>query len=240
MAFTLATLKTAIQDFVQNDETTFASQLDNIIRQVEERINYAVRIQNYNTKVTTGDLADQDASVVISGTGPGVAEGNVTSPIAPLYFKIREGADVTTNAWQFLLLKDYNFLQEYAPVTDDTTDGTPKYYSFYNDVGNDGLATFSFSPRVDAAYDYEILYFFNPTSLVTDTSGTWLSTHGESALLYGCLLESYKFMKGDAELLALYDQRFKESLKILINGTSGQYRTDLYRSPVASSSGVAA
>jgi len=238
MAFTLATLKTAIQDYTQNDETTFVNNLDVMIKQAEDRINLAIQVANYNTKVNTGKTADRDSSVVIASTGPGVALSNKTSPVSPLYFKIREGDGTTTNPWQFLLLKDYNFLQEYAPISDNTTDGTPKYYSFYNDtsvaqeapaVGTDGLATFPFAPIADGVYDYEILYLFRPPSLVTYSSGTWLSTHGESALLYGCLVEAYTFMKGEQDLLQLYDTRFKEALQLLVMSQQGSFRNSTYR-----------
>ena len=229
MAFTLATLKTSIQDYTQNDETTFVDNLDVMIKQAEERINLAIQVANYNTKVNTGQTADHDSSVVIASTGPGVALSNETSPVSPLYFKIREGNGTTTNPWQFLLLKDYNFLQEYAPISDNTTDGTPKYYSFYNDTSSDGLATFPFGPTADGIYDYEILYMFRPPSLITDSSGTWLSTHGESALLYGCLVEAYTFMKGEADLLQLYDTRFKEGLQLLVMSQQGSFRNSTYR-----------
>ena len=229
MSFTLATLKTAIQDYTQNDETTFVDNLDVMIKQAEDRIDLAIQVANYNTKVNTGQTEDRDSSVVIAGTGPGVALSNETSPVSPLYFKVREGNGTTTNPWQFLLLKDYNFLQEYAPISNIATDGTPKYYSFYNDASSDGLATFPFGPTADGVYDYEILYLFRPPSLITDSSGTWLSTHGGSALLYGCLVEAYTFMKGEADLLQLYDNRFKEGLQLLVMSQQGSFRNSTYR-----------
>jgi hypothetical protein len=232
MAFTYSTLTSAIDDYTQN-AGNWGSQIDTIIRQAEERINLAVQIANYNTKTESGVTTDKQSAVVIASTGPGVAEANVTSPVSPLYFKIRSGstavASDSTSPFQFLLLKDYNFLQEYAPITDDTTDGAPKYYSFYNDTSNSGLATFAFAPRTDGVYAYEILYYFKPSSIVTDTSGTWLGTHGESALLYACLVEAYTFMKGEADLIQLYDTKFKEGLQLLVNSQRGEFRNATYR-----------
>ena len=38
MSFTLATLKTAIQDYAENDETTFVNHLNDFIKAAEERI----------------------------------------------------------------------------------------------------------------------------------------------------------------------------------------------------------
>lgn len=231
MAFTYTTLVAAIEEYTQNTNWGGTTQIDAIIQQAEERINLAVKVANYNTKTETGALTDQTNSIALSGTGPGVAASNVTSPISPLYIKIRAGSatEDSLTPWQYLLLKDYNFLQEYAPITHDTTDGSPKYYSFYNDTGNSGLATFAIAPRTDGNYRYEILYLFQPASIITDTSGTWLSTHGTSALLYGCLVEAYTFMKGEPDLIQLYDTKFKEGLQLLVSSQQGEFRNASYR-----------
>ena len=224
MSFTLTTLKSSIEEYTQNTNWgSTTDQMNTIIRQAEERINYAVQIANFNTKSTDGDLAEDETSVTIADSE--------TAPIAPIYFRIRAGADVATNAWSYLLLKDYNFLQEYAPV-DDTT-GTPKYYAFYNDAQDaspSNAATFSFAPISSGDFDYEILYFFEPASLVTVDAAlgddlTWLSTHGTNALLYACLVEAYTFMKGEADLMQLYDTKFKEALQTLVMTEQGNYRT---------------
>ena len=92
MAFTYTTLKLAVQDYTQNTNWGTSGQFDVIVQQAEERINLAVNVTNYNTKSVDGALSDQTSNVVISGSGPGVAEGNVTSPITPLYMKIRAGS----------------------------------------------------------------------------------------------------------------------------------------------------
>ena len=235
MAFTYSTLKSAIDEYTQNaDNWGSTSQIDTIIKQAEERINLAVQIANYNTKTHTdahqsANIVAGNSSVVIAGTGPGIASSNVTSPLSPLYFKIRSGDGTDSNPWVYLLLKDYNFLQEYSPYDASANRSQPKYYSFYNDVRSDGKATFSFAPIADGTYDFEILYYFKPPSIVTDTSGTWLSTHGSSALLYGCLVEAYTFMKGEADLIQLYDTKFKEALQILVNSQRGEFRNATYR-----------
>lgn len=233
MALTYTTLSSAIDEYTGNESWgRTVAQKDNIIRLAENRINNDIQVANFNTKAVTGDLVDKTDSVALTGTGPGESAGNVTGPISPLYFKIRAGtlaAPVTENDWKFLLLKDYNFLQEYAPVTDDTTDGTPNYYSFYNDTGNSLLATLGIAPRTDGEYEYEILYLFQPTSIVADTDGTWLSTHAEAALLYGCLVEAYTFMKGEAELIQLYDAKYKEALQSVVNMQGGFFRNSTYR-----------
>ena len=217
MAMTYANLTASIQEYAQNDSWGTTVQTDTIIRQAEERINQTIQIANYNTKSTTSTFAADVKSVPIADSD--------TAPIGPLYFKIRSGA--STNPWSFLLLKDYNFLQEYAPV--DSVTGTPKYYSFYNDTSDSNKPTFAFSPIADGTYTYEILYWFQPASIVTDTTGTWLSTHGETALLYGCLLEAYTFMKGEPDLMQLYDARYKEALQTLVASQTGSFKNSTYR-----------
>jgi hypothetical protein len=309
VSFTLAQLKAAINEYTQNTNWGSTTQIDTIIKQAEERINYAVQIANYNTKSKSGFLADGSSSLTL--------EDSETAPLAPIYFRVRPNAMFTasnysaglvwslstagdtaaevaaleigagvcglgvaegtvlaakdahvdtrvelsiavdglisrslgftdvTKAWSYLLLKDYNFLQEYAPV--DSATGSPKYYAFYNDAQDadpSNAATFAFAPAVPAVpsviyggtecFDYEVLYFFEPQSLVdveTDTL-TWLSTHGTNALLYSCLVEAYTFLKGEQDLMQLYDNRYKEALQTLVMAEQGNYRTT-YRSRAA-------
>ena len=105
-----------------------------------------------------------------------------------------------------------------------TTTGTPKYYGLF-DVNN-----FLLAPTPDAAYTAELHYFYRPTSITATTDGTsWLGTNAELALLYGSLVEAYTFMKGEADLLQLYNARYLESLKWLKNLGEGKNTRDAYR-----------
>jgi len=232
VSFTLTTLKSSIEEYTQNTNWgSTTDQMNTIIRQAEERINYAVQIANYNTKSVSSNL-----TVLEIATSAVTIDDSETAPIAPIYFRVRsgvapDGGTVLDNAWSYLLLKDYNFLQEYAPV--DSASGTPKYYAFYNDAQDatpSNAATFSFVPYASGAFAYDILYFFEPASLVTvdDLEGdtlTWLSTHGTNALLYACLVEAYTFLKGEQDLMQLYDSKYKEALQTLIMTEQGNYRT---------------
>ena len=229
MAFTLATLKSSIDMYMQNDNWGTTDQLETIIQQAEERINQIVQIANYNTTVVSGNI-DQNAFTATAGVNFVKVADSAVAPLSPLYFKIRDGSSQTSNAWSFLLLKDYNFLQEYAPK--DSSTGTPSYYSFYYDVSESDESVFNFAPYLSAgsnSKDYEILYWFQPTSIVTDDTGTWLSNHGESALLYGCLVEAYTFLKGSADMIQVYDARYKEALQALVSSQQGAFRNSSYR-----------
>ena len=230
---TYSQLKTLVESYLQNtnwDSTAGGTQFSFILRQAEERINYLVQVQNYNSTTYVGNI-DQSAFSTSEGANFIKATDSDQAPLAPLYFKMRDGAGVTSNKWFYLLLKDYNFLQEYAPA--DGSTGTPAYYSFYYDAGDDNRSVFNFAPYLassGATKDYEILYFFDPESLVDVSSGsTWLGTHGRTALLYGCLTEAYTFMKGEGDLLQFYDMKFKEALGAMVTAHGGDYRSRSYQ-----------
>jgi hypothetical protein len=85
----------------------------------------------------------------------------------------------------------------------------------------------------------ELHYFYRPTSITASSDGTsWLGTNAELALFYGSLVEAYIFMKGEADLLQVYNGRFQEALQWLKNlgeglQTRDQYRYDRVRRDVA-------
>ena len=122
-------------------------------------------------------------------------------------------------------------LQDYTP--DPATTGTPKYYADWDE------ATFLLAPTPASVYTFELHYLYRPLSITETGDGTsWLGTNAELALLYGSLVEAYTFLKGEADLLGLYNQRFQESLQWLKNlgeglQTRDQYRYDRVRKDVA-------
>jgi hypothetical protein len=122
-------------------------------------------------------------------------------------------------------------LQDYTP--NPATTGTPKYYA---DWDND---TFLLAPTPDSNYTMELHYFYRPTSITASSDGTsWLGTNAELALFYGSLVEAYIFMKGEADILQVYNGRFQEALQWLKNlgeglQTRDQYRYDRVRRDVA-------
>jgi len=214
MALTFTTLKTAIQDYTDNSETTFTNQLDRFILNSEERILKECQLDVFRRNAT-GSAA--------SGTK------FLTKPsdfLAPFSLSV-----VKDSSNEFLLYKQVTFLQDYTPNPDTT--GTPEYYSDWNDEA------FLLAPTPDDSYTMELHYFYRPPSITTVSSGTtWLGDNAELALLYGSLVEAYTFMKGEAELLSLYNNRFLEAiqwLKILGEGrqTRDEYLYDRVRKDVA-------
>ena len=123
----------------------------------------------------------------------------------------------------FLLFKDVNFIREAYP--DSATQGVPKYYALFNE------SSFIVGPTPQSNFSVELHYFYKPESITVSSDGTsWLGTNAESSLLYGCLLESYTFMKGNAELMQVYNTRYMEALENLKALGEGYSTTDSYRS----------
>jgi len=206
MSFTLTTLKQSIQDWTQNSETTFVNELDFIIINAEERIFKSVDL-DYFRKNVTGSMSS----------------GNQFLQKPSDYLASFSLSFVNASSENvFLLQKDVNFIQEYNP--NPSTTGSPKYYASY-DVDN-----YIVAPTPDSNYTVELHYFYRPASITTDDSGTtWISENAPDALLYACLVEAYTFMKGEADMLALYTQRYGEAISRLKVYGEGQENSDAYR-----------
>ena len=206
MSFTLTTLKQSIQDWTENDETTFVNELDFIIKNAEERIFKVVDL-DYFRKNVTGSMSS----------------GNQFLQKPSDYLASFSLSFVNASSENvFLLQKDVNFIQEYSP--NPSTTGTPKYYASY-DVDN-----YIVGPTPDSNYTVELHYFYRPASITTDDSGTtWISENASDALLYACLVEAYTFMKGETDLLQLYTARFTEAISRLKIYGEALENTDAYR-----------
>ena len=127
------------------------------------------------------------------------------------------------SGYEFLLNKDVNFIREAYPVS--TVTGVPKYYALFNDQ------TFIMAPTPNAGFTFELHYFYKPVSITQSADGTsWLGDNAENALLYGCLVEGYTFLKGDADLMSQYQAKYQESLDKLETLGEGYDTTDSYRS----------
>ena len=215
-ALTLSELKTLIQNYVENDETTFVNTLDDIIENAEERIFELVQF-DYFRKNVKGSMTAGSRFL----TAPSDFE---------LSFSL---AVIDSNGdYHYLDKKHTSFMQEYAPdPTDSAARGLPLYYGDFDKDLNSGSkeSTLIIAPVPDQNYTTELHYLYKPNSLVTETSGTWLSENARNALLYGCLVEAYTFMKGEPDLLTLYENRFNQEIARLKNKAEARGRRDEYR-----------
>ena len=207
MSFTLATLKTAIQDYAENDETTFVNHLNDFIKAAEERIFKNIQL-SFFIKNSTGSMTSSNQFLALP-----------TDYLASFSLSFTNAS----NEKVFLDLKDTDYVQSYNP--NPNTTGTPKYYAVF-DINN-----FIIAPTPDSSYSVELHYYYRPASLTagSESGTTWLSTNAPFALLYGSLLEAYTYMKGEADVMQEYEKRFAEAVISLKNFGEAKEVTDAYR-----------
>ena len=206
MSFTLTTLTSSIQEWTQNDESTFVAEIPFFIKNAEERIFKVVDLDYFRKNVT--------------GT---MTSGNKFLEKPSDYLSTFSLSYVDSSSQNvFLLQKDVNFIQEFTP--NPSTTGSPRFYSSFD------VDTFIVAPTPDSSYAVELHYYYRPASLTTvDSETTWISTNAPDALLYACLVEAYTFMKGENDLIQLYTARFTEAMSRLKIYGEGQENTDAYR-----------
>jgi hypothetical protein len=133
--------------------------------------------------------------------------------------------------YEYLLNKDVNFIRQAYPKATDT--GLPKYYALFGPTTSGSTITteltFILGPKPDANYTVELHYYYYPQSIVT-ASTTWLGDNFDSVLLYGSLVEAYTYMKGETDMMQLYNQKFMEALALAKRLGDGMERQDAYRS----------
>jgi hypothetical protein len=207
MSFTYDQLKTAIQDYTQNQETSFVTNLPVFIRSAEERILKTVQLSLFRKNVT-GNMTVNDEFLIMP-----------TDFLAPFSLSFTD----SNNEKKFLDFKSVNFIQSFNP--DRATTGEPRYYANFN------VTSFIIGPTPNSSYSVELHYYYRPASLTAGSSSgtTWLSENAELTLLYGCLIEAYVYMKGDPTLMQEYEQRYAESLIALKQYGEAKEVTDEYR-----------
>jgi|TARA_Y100000114_G_scaffold74755_1_gene68538 hypothetical protein len=214
---TLSELKTLIQNYVESSETTFVNSLDDIIKNAEERIFEDVQFdffrKNVNGNVSTGSRFLTCPSDFILPFSLAVIDSN--------------------SDYHYLDKKHPTFMQEYVEdISDTSLRGLPLYYAQYDkqlSSGADNGSTLIIAPVPDNDYSVELSYLYKPNSIVTDTTGTWLSKNARNGLLYACIAEAYVFLKGEPDLMALYETRYKLEIDRLKNRAEARGRQDEYR-----------
>ena len=141
------------------------------------------------------------------------------------------GYGTAAETYEFLLNKDVNFIRQSYPNPNDT--GLPKYYALFGPAISGSTITteltFLMGPTPDAVYTVELHFYYYPESITT--AGTsWLGDNFDTVLLYGALVEAYTFMKGEADMLALYNTKYVEALALAKRLGDGMERQDAYRS----------
>lgn len=212
-------LTDAICAYTQNYEQDFVANLPVFVKQAEQRIYNTVQFPSLRKNVT------------------GVTTANNKYLSAPADFLAVYSLAVidASGNYEFLLNKDVNFIRQAYP--NPTSVAIPKYYALFgptttNDnppVLTDELS-FILGPTPDAVYNVELHYFFYPESITVAADGrTWLGDNFDSVLLYGSLVEAYTFMKGETDMVTLYNTKYNEALAMAKRLGDGMERTDAYR-----------
>ena len=199
-----ASLTTLIQEYVQSTETSFVANIPTFVQLAEERIYNSVQIPAIRRN-QTATLTPSNKYLTLP------ADWLATFSLAVI------AAD---GSQEFLLDKDVNFIRQSYPDPNDT--GVPQYYAIFDQN------TLILGPTPASNYQVEMHYYYYPESIVT--AGTsWIGDNFETVLLYGSLREAYTYLKGEADLIQNYEQKYQEAMQMLLRMGDGLNRRDAYR-----------
>jgi hypothetical protein len=230
-------LVSAIQSYTENQFPTVTladgstvsatTQIKRIIEQAEQRIYNTVQFPSLRKNVTGQTLA---GTKYLSCPDDFLAVYSM-AVITDVTGSVPPQSNLDTGTYEFLLNKDVNFIRQAYPSPNST--GVPKYYALFgpsvtgSTISNE--LSFILGPTPDANYNIELHYYYYPESITTAVT-TWLGDNFDTVLLYGCLVEAYTFMKGEQDLITLYDTKYKEALALAKRLGDGMERQDAYRS----------
>lgn len=210
---TYTELVTLVSDYCENTFPTV--DMDAFIKQAEQRI--------YNT-VQLAELRKNMTGVLAANNSYLACPSDFLSPYSLAIYPAAGGA------YLFLLNKDVNFMREAYP--DPSVTGKPKHYAIFGPTISGSAITnnltFILGPTPDASYKAELHYYYYPESIVT-AGTTWLGENFDSALLYGTMCEAITYIKGEPDMVKLYQDRYVQAIALLKNLGDGKQRTDAYR-----------
>ena len=209
-------LSNAIQAYTENTEADFVAEIPVFVQQAEQRIYNTVQFPSIRKNMTG----------VVSTTSTYLSAPNdylATYSLAVI--------DADGN-YEYLLNKDVNFIRQAYPKATDT--GLPKYYALFGPTVSGSTITneltFILGPKPDANYTVELHYYYYPQSITVAPYTSWLGDNFDSVLLYGSLVEAYTYMKGEPDMMALYNGKYQEALALAKRLGDGMERQDAYRS----------
>jgi len=215
-------LSDAIQAYTENTEANFIAEIPVFVQQAEQRIYNSVQFPSLRKNVQ-GSMAANNKYLQAPDDYLATYSLAVVTDVT--------GGDINTGTYEYLLNKDVNFIRQAYPTPDDT--GVPRYYALFGPAVSGGTIstelTFLIGPTPDQNYRTELHYYYYPQSIVT--AGTsWLGDNFDSVLLYGSLVEAYTYMKGETDMMQLYNTKFMEALALAKRLGDGMERQDAYRS----------
>jgi hypothetical protein len=205
-------LKAAIIAYTENQDASFEAEVPVFVQQTEQRVYNSVQFPSLRKNVTGTTTLNNKYLACPNDF------------LAPYSLAVIDA----TGAYEYLLNKDVNFIRQAYPTPNAT--GLPKYYALFGTQTNDpNELSFILGPTPSASFGVELHYFYYPESIV-DAGTSWLGDNFDSVLLYGSLVEAYTYMKGEQDMLTLYNQKFMEALALAKRLGDGMERQDAYRS----------
>ena len=223
-------LRTNIRNYTEVSSTVLSdSVIENLVLNAEYRIFRDVPMDAYRASTTGNLVTNQDYVNVPAGA------------LVVRAVQVYTSTSVTTGANVFLEKKDLTFLEEY--VSANTSTGSPKYYAMKGGATGNTSSTSGailLAPVPDSTYEYQIHYNRIPDKLeATDNETSFISLNFPNGLLYACLVEAYGYLKGPADMLQLYEQKYKQEVERFGGEQLGSRKRDDYadgtiRIPVSS------
>ena len=213
-------LSNAIQAYTENTEADFVANIPVFVEQAEQRIYNSVQFpsirKNVYGQVTANNNYLQCPTDFLAVYSLAIITGVVNG-------------NLNTGTYEYLLNKDVNFIRQAYPTANDTA--LPKYYALFGPRSdNVDELTFILGPTPDSAYYTELHYYYYPPSITVAPYTSWLGDNFDSVLLYGSLVEAYTYMKGEPDMMQLYNGKFMEALALAKRLGDGMERQDAYRS----------
>ena len=211
---TYAQLTTQILEYTEvSTDVLTSTRTDDFIEHVENRILREADLDAFKSHQSATLTADNAFLSLPGGTSPTPTS---LATIRTVHIYPASGTATRT----FLEQRDISYMNEYWP--NRTSTSTPKYWAWWDQN------TIYLAPTPDSAYNVEIGITRLPTRLSSSNTTSWLGDNAPMALLYGCLAEAFKFLKGPAEMLQLYEQSYQRAIQSLMVEQTGRHRRDEY------------
>ena len=210
---TYAELTTQILDYTEvSTDVLTSTRTDDFIEHTENRLLRDLDLDAFKSHQNSTLTADSPFLSLPGGTTP---EPTSLATIRTVMIYAS-----TSSARDFLEQRDISFMNEYWPTR--TSTGTPKYWAWWDEN------TIYLAPTPSSALYVELGITRLPTRLSSTNTTSWLGNNAPVVLLYGCLAEAFKFLKGPAEMLQLYEQSYQRAIQELMIEQQGRHRRDEY------------
>ena len=214
-------LVTQIRNYTETDSNVLDTDtLENIILNAQYRIFRDVPID--------ADRKQQSGNLV-----PG--QETINAPAGAVFIRgiqVYDSSSVLTGANTWLEKKDVTYLQEYQPITGTAAaQGKPKYYAMFGGATGEAdtnSGRIFLAPTPNTNYKFRVHYNKAPDLLESSNLTNYISLNFPNGLLYCCLAETYGFLKGPADMLTLYENKYKQEVQKFANEQLRRRRRDDY------------